>query len=116
MSVWVHVTATYEIDTWRPTSKIRSIVRKIMRSAPEISGSEGSAEVFLNFPSGHNVWTMRPDGKNVDYQTRFIITINGHLRDRAKCGVQYDLQRFEEFIADQPGWEIVISSSTVEEN
>ena len=113
MSNWTHVIATYEVDTWRCSKKIRTIVRKIMKHAPEISGSEGPADMFINFPDGYNQTFWR-NGKCYHYQTRFVVTISGHLRDRIADTTKNELKMFETFLKNQD-WEIVMRRTSVEE-
>lgn len=105
MSVWVRTLAVYEIDTWRGTNKIKSIVRSTMKSAPQITGSDGNANIFINFPPGYDYIRYATDGRLFKYQTRFYITIIGDLRNCHKAGVRENLDQFEKFIISQ-GWEI----------
>ena len=118
MSNWTHVIAAYEVNTWRCSKKIRTIVRKIMKHAPEISGSEGPADMFINFPSGFSessVKFVNGTCKRVDYQTHFVVTISGHLRDRIADTTKNELKRFETFLKSQD-WEIVMKRISVEES
>lgn len=128
MSHWTHITACLSVETGI-TAKKRDLKRKvktILAQAPEITGSEGNADVFVNIQSGFNWFvsydcehckyketlrTITIDGEewqecdapdNYDcsgkYQTCVVISIQGDLRDRTKEETQKEFNEFIKYI------------------
>lgn len=126
MSCWTHITACISVDTCmnEPKSEIRKRVKEVLKTAPKITGSEGNADVFINFQSGYNtsihgdcdhcefgtsvVYSedgefscdgpddyVCPDSK---YQTCIVISVQGDLRDRMKQQTQKEFDAFMRYI------------------
>ena len=128
MSHWTHITACLSVETGIRAKKrdLKRKVEAILAQAPEITGSEGNADVFVNIQSGFNWFvsydcehckyseTLRPviiDGKEIeecdapedhdcsaDYQTCVVISIQGDLRDRTKEETQKEFNEFIKYI------------------
>lgn len=130
MSMWTHITACMSIDTGIVVKKpeLRRRVKEFLKGAPEITGSEGSADVFVNISSGYDYYTSRDcdhckykdtiielkgqdDGEDymmcsgpkgydcsAEYQTRVIISVQGDLRDRTKEETEKEFEEFKKYI------------------
>lgn len=57
MSHWTHITRAIYVDTYEERRDIVSYVEEIVRKAPNITGSEKNADIFVNALSGYNVFT-----------------------------------------------------------
>ena len=128
MSCWTHITACLSVETYitEKDTELRKQVQEFLKNAPEITGSEGNADIFVNIPSGYN-WFMSLDcehceyetdlkniiidGKEVQecyapedydcsgkYQSCIVISIQGDLRDRTKETTQKEFDEFREYI------------------
>ena len=124
MSSWTHIVACISVDTCMEVhrNELKAKVKQILMEAPQITGSEGNAEFFINIPRGHNTWIFRdcehcvygstvkkehhwdcdcpenyrcPDGK---YQTQAIITVQGDLRNRTKDQTEAEFTAFLDYI------------------
>lgn len=85
MSKWTHITGAIHIDTFRELNKpeLQEHIEGVLAKAPQITGSEGNAEFFVNVLGGYNTYIFDPDlNEDTGYQTDVVITINGDLRDR----------------------------------
>lgn len=128
MSCWTHITGCISIDTFKTMkrSNLKSEIKRCMKKAPKITGSEKNAEIFVNIPSGSSFWTSHDcdhckykdtsrtvtengeeyeecDGPtNYDcsgeYQTRAVISIQGDLRDRMKDETEEEFNAFLEYV------------------
>lgn len=125
MSMWTHIVAAIDCETYIHSNVIKADVEKLLEDAPTITGSEGSADVFVNVLSGHNIWTNCdckhckyqdtiqhdkenggfccgcPDGYECpegEYQTRVVITVVGDLRDRMRNTTEAEWQEFKTYI------------------
>lgn len=124
MSWWTHIVAAIDIDTYIRSKTIKSDVEELLKGAPEITGSEGNADIFVNVLSGTNISTNCDCGcceygetiKHLDeggwicdasdgyqcprgeYQTRVVVTVIGDLRDRQKSQTEREWLNFKNFI------------------
>lgn len=124
MSRWTYITACISADTCLDESKseIRKRVKKVLKTAPKITGSERDADIFINFQSGYNtsigkdcnhckfgasVTCLEDGGFSCDgpddyicpdskYQTCIVMSVQGDLRDRTK---QQTIKEFNDFLA-----------------
>jgi hypothetical protein len=99
MSQWTHVRGVIEVKTWAWSKRTKSIVQKILDSAPQITGSECNCDMFVNLPSGHNCGEGAYDKKldeyvTKEYQTTALITIRGDLRDRSMEQTEAEYRAF----------------------
>ena len=99
MSMWTHIVASIDVDTFIESDTIKEDVEKMLEKAPKITGSEGPADVFVNVRSGSNI--SSEDG-NHDYQTLVAITVIGDLRDREKHQTEKEWETFKDFIGIEP--------------
>lgn len=127
MSYWTHIVAAIDVETYIQSKTIQSDVERLLEDAPKITGSEGSADVFVNVLSGANHWTSCDcaccDYKDTiqydneeggfwcdcsdnyrcphgEYQTRVVITVIGDLRDRMKKRTKTEWQEFKKYIEE----------------
>ena len=122
MSMWTHITACISVETGIEEKDIRRRVRSYISKGPKITGSEMDADIFINVPSGHNVWMSadcdhcpyghtrkwvgkgefectHPDSykcQSGEYQTCVVISIQGDLRDRMESETK---KEFDEFLS-----------------
>lgn len=126
MSLWTHIIASIEVDTYIYSDTIEDDVVKMLQDAPQITGNEGNANIFVNMQKGYNCFTScdclrcvynhtrvlyndgfecaAPDGYQCphgQYQTCVIITIVGDLRDRSKHTTKREWEKFYKFIKKQ---------------
>lgn len=118
MSYWTHITACIYVDTWNPnefTKDVAGYIKDVLKNAPDITGSEGPADIFVNALSGHSSssWDHENDCY-IEYQTRAAITIIGDLRDRLKEQTRDEYESFVRFLGQQ-GWEIRQRSCSIRE-
>lgn len=131
MSHWTHITACLSVETGIAAKK-RELKRKVdavLAKAPEITGSEGNADVFVNIQSGFN-WFVSHDcehckyketlkaitidgeeGQECDapdnydcsgeYQSCVVISIQGDLRDREFSRTKEEFEKFLEYVKDK---------------
>ena len=129
MSMWTHITACMSVETGIVAKKpeLRRRVKEFLKSAPEITGSEGPADVFVNIQGGYNFYTNRDcdrckykdsiielkdeDGNDymmcsapdkhdcsAEYQTRVVISVQGDLRDRVKEETEKEFEEFKKYV------------------
>lgn len=128
MSMWTHITACLSVDTCIAEKRpiLRKLVKQYLKNAPEITGSEGPAEVFVNIQGGHNFYTSydcehceykdtlrditvdgldyqecdAPDGHDCsgEYQSCIVISIQGDLRDRIPDQTKREFEEFLKYI------------------
>ena len=101
MSMWTHIVASIDVDTFIESHTIKEDVEKMLEKAPKITGSEGPADVFINVRSGSNISNMEND-KYEEFQTLITITVVGDLRDRTKDQTEKEWQAFKDFIGIEP--------------
>lgn len=101
MSMWTHIVASIDVDTFKESDTIKEDVEKMLEKAPKITGSEGPADVFVNVLSGYNISSYEDD-KHKEYQTRVVITVIGDLRDREKPQTEKEWNEFKDFIGIEP--------------
>lgn len=127
------------VDTYTQVDDIQKYVEEALKDAPEITGSEGPASVFVNVEPGWNVSTgcdcgrcqykdaikycddgpecnapedfKCPSGK---YQTRVIITVQGDLRDRMRHQTKKEWNAFHRFVAKKLDYGIRIATCRIE--
>lgn len=102
MSRWTHIVGAIHIDTWKACNNIEKYIESKLKNAPEITGSEGSATVFVNIENGY---CMFCNGR--EFQTRAIITIQGDLRDKDGDTTKEEVEKFIDYIK-KLGWYIRI--------
>ena len=88
MSYWTYVNGTITVNVpGRTQPEIRYILETVIAHLPKVTGSEGNMDVYLiqknghNFSSTHNefgIW--QKDWEQM--QTKYIIVLDGSLRDR----------------------------------
>ena len=126
MSLWTHIAAVIDVDTYIESHTIQADVEALLEDAPKITGSEGPAEVFVNVLSGWNrstncdcghcefyggddieefVCRAKPSEGDVCpeayYQTRVVITVLGDLRDRMRGQTKSEWLEFKKHIAEK---------------
>ena len=101
MSMWTHIVASIDVDTFIESKTIKEDVEKMLVKAPKITGSERPADIFVNVLSGSTI-SNYVDGKNVEFQTRIVITVIGDLRDRTKDQTEKEWNDFKNFIGIEP--------------
>lgn len=100
MSMWTHVTGCIYVDTMQDRKDIKKYIKKILKDAPLITGSEKNADIFINPLSGYNTSVF--NGDNIeDFQTCATITIVADLRDREMEKTQEEIVGFTDFIRDK---------------
>ena len=124
MSIWTHIVAAIDVDTYKESKNLKSEVEKFLEKAPKITGSEENAAVFVNVLPGYNIWTSAdckvcnygntivdcedggfqcdtPEGYRCpegEYQTRVIIAVQGDLRDRESNDTLEEFNAFKRYI------------------
>ncbi len=124
MSYWTHITACIYLETDIQDKNIKEVVEEILKKAPQITGSEGNANIFVNPLSGHNMYvgcdchhcpfghTLRYlEGggfsckapkeytcKGEDFQTSVAVTIIGDLRDRFREQTKEEYSAFISYL------------------
>lgn len=126
MSWWTHIVAAIDVDTciYKDNDVVVNKVYEFLKSAPEITGSEGNAAVFVNILPGYNYYTGAdcdrckygpsivrspkggfqcdsPDGYRCPegrYQSRVVITVIGDLRDRMLEETQKEWDDFKAYV------------------
>lgn len=140
MSYWTHIVGVMHIDTYTEVDDVQKLVEEALKNAPQITGSEGPATVFVNPESGYCVYTSCdcnrcpykntvrhsaefgfecdspedftcPTGK---YQTRAIITVCGDLRDRTRNQTRKEWNAFHRFVAHKLGYGVRIATCRIE--
>lgn len=129
MSYWTHITSCISLDTNIEESRteLRKQMKKHLKDAPKITGSEKNASVFINIPEGHNVYTTadcdhcpykdsikwikrgefectHPDDyecKEGRFQTSVVISIQGDLRDRMVAQTQEEFDAFLKYLDER---------------
>ena len=109
MSRWTHIVGAIHIDTWKACNNIEKYIESKLKNAPEITGSEGSATVFVNIENGY---CMFCNGR--EFQTRAIITIQGDLRDKDGDITKEEVEKFIAYIK-KLGWYIRIFVINIED-
>lgn len=126
--MWAHITACLSVDTcWNePKPVLRKKVRKVLKNAPKITGSEGDADVFINIQSGYNssvscdcdhckfgpsIIHLKEGGFTCDgpedytcpdakFQTCIVISVQGDLRDRDRDTTTKEFCRFVDYLKE----------------
>ena len=126
MSWWTHIVAAIDVDTYicKDNDIVVNEVYEFLKGAPEIIGSEGNANVFVNILPGYNCYTSAdcnrceynpsivrgskcgfqcdsPDGYKCpdgEYQSRVVITVIGDLRDRMLEETQKEWDDFKAYV------------------
>lgn len=139
MSYWTHIVGVIHAETYKEVDDIEAYARQALKGAPEITGSEGPASVFVNSERWHNVSTNMdcqrcehrdsvkyyedgfecdaPDGYRCpcgEYKTRVIITVQGDLRDRMKDRTQREWKAFRQYIKKELEWTIRTSACQID--
>lgn len=129
MSMWAHIVAAIDVDTYIRSKTIESDVKELLKEAPKITGSEEDAHIFVNVLPGSNHITScdcrnceydktreffgkgryrcyKPEGYECPegrYQTRVVITIIGDLRDKSIAETEKEWLSFKNFIENEIG-------------
>lgn len=132
MSYWTHIVDVMHVDTYTEVDNVQKLVEDALKNAPQITGSEGPATVFVNPEPGYYISTScdcrrcqykdtlkhssefgfecgRPKGfvcPTGEYQTRAVITVCGDLRDRMRSETRKEWNAFHRFIAHELGYAI----------
>lgn len=135
MSFWTHIVGVMHVETYKEVDDIKAYVEEALKNAPEITGSEGSASVFVNPESGHNISTSCDCGRCEyfetgtehecdppkeyccpygEYQTRAVITIQGDLRDRMRSQTKKEWNKFHRYVAKELNWTIRLAACRIE--
>lgn len=109
MSRWTHIVGAMHIDTFRTYNDIEEYVRKKLKEAPEIIGSEGNASIFVNKENGYCIFCNKGE-----FQSRAIITIQGDLRDKDGSTTKKEVEKFIDYIK-KLGWYIRIFVINIED-
>lgn len=109
MSRWTHIVGAIHIDTFRTYNDIEEYVRKKLKEAPEIVGSEGNASIFVNKENGYCIFCNEGE-----FQSRAIITIQGDLRDKDGGTTKKEVEKFIYYIK-KLGWYIRIFVINIED-
>lgn len=104
MSQWTHIIAAIEYDTLKMSDNLVKDMMNELNKAPRITGSEEDAQIFINQPSGYNMSVGCGGRKGVEkYQTKVVITVVGHLRNRDKKRTTREWADFLGYVNDMPG-------------
>ena len=140
MSFWTHIVGVLHVDTFHCCDDIQKYVEEALKGAPQITGSERPADVFVNVQSGHNISTSfdcnrcefkdtiihfeeggmscdAPDGYSCPYgayQTRVVITVQGDLRDRMKQITKNEWKKFRRYIEKDLKWTVRIATCQID--
>ena len=140
MSLWTHIVGVLHVDTYHCCDDLKLYVEEALKNAPQITGSEGPADVFVNVHSGYNISTSfdcrrcefkdtiihfeeggmscdAPDGYKCpygQYQTRVTITVQGDLRDRMKQTTRKEWNAFHRYVAKTLGYNIRLAICQIE--
>lgn len=139
MSYWTHIVGVIHVDTYQEVDDVKKLVEDALKDAPEITGSEGPAAVFVNPEPGYNIWTncdcnrcqykdsisyfdrgFECDGPagficpRGEYQSRAIITVCGDLRDRMKRQTKKEWNEFHRFVAKKLKYGIRIATCRID--
>lgn len=123
MSRWTHIAAAIYVDTYIEDTNIKTMFEDILRHAPAITGSERSADVFVNVRSGHNIYVGADckhcqysptlihtnhgytcaspadyECQSAEFQSNVVITIAGDLRDREVAQTNREFNKFVKFL------------------
>ncbi len=126
MSMWTHIVASIDVDTYKEVNDPKLYVENLLKDAPRITGSEEDAEVFVNVLGGYNIFTnadcancdycggrrdnergsfycMAPEDNEFrcltgKYQSRVVITVIGDLRDRLIPETQKEWKAFKKYV------------------
>lgn len=127
MSMWTHIIASIDVDTYIKSKNLKKDVEKLIKNAPKITGTEGNADIFVNVLSGYSMSTSCDCfrckyGKTVvyhseggfscdadenyecpygEYQTRVVITVVGDLRNREKNRTDKEWNSFYNFVSEK---------------
>ena len=93
MSSWTHINLAVEVTVPSQTSRqaVKDQVLAKLEWLPQISGSEGDAEIFVNVPRKHD---MTSDMGEEYLWSKAYITVMGHLRDRTKEQTEKETKGF----------------------
>lgn len=139
MSFWTHIVGVIHVDTYAKVDDVKKLVEDALKDAPEITGSEGPAAVFVNAEPGHNIWTSCDCGRcqykdtisyldrgfecdgppdfvcpKGEYQSRAIMTVCGDLRNRMKRQTKKEWNEFHRFIAKKLKYGIRIATCRID--
>lgn len=87
MSKWSHVCAVFVVNTFSPIAITK--VERFLLTAPQITGREGYAQIFLNQPEGFNHYDI-----DKEFQSEVVITIYGNLRDKSVRKTRSEVKDF----------------------
>lgn len=93
MSRWTHVVGAIHIDTFGICNDIERYIKGKLKDAPQITGSEGSASIFVNKENGYCMFCNEGE-----FQSRAIITIQGDLRDKDGSTTKKEVEKFIDYI------------------
>lgn len=142
MSRWTHITGCLYVETHKEDKNIDIYVKQLLEKAPEITGSERNADIFVNVLSGHNTWTNCdcehceygktvvhleeggfqcdaqegydcPDG---EYQTCVAITLIGDFRDRDGDTTRKEVESFIRYLQTECNFDIDYQSITIRDD
>lgn len=95
MSCWTYVLGTIKVEPMgRTEAESEYILRTVLSHLPEVSGSEGPMETYINKLYGHSSSGNHDEffnhsnlgdgihGNMFHAQEHFLVTLNGALRDR----------------------------------
>lgn len=91
MSFWTYVNGNIVIDTFTYKETEQS-VQTFVDSLPKTSGSERPCEYYVHILNGYNVSGYNDKGNQMDYQTRYNISIVGTLRDTSVENVKKEIE------------------------
>lgn len=100
MSKWTHITGAMYLDTFREMDrdKLKEHIEGVVAQAPQITGSEENAQIFVNVLNGENTYIYADDYNSVaGFQTCVVITVVGDLRDRDRFETIAETKAFIEY-------------------
>ena len=109
MSRWTHVVGAIHIDTFGICNDIERYIKGKLKDAPQITGSEGSASIFVNKENGYCMFCNEGE-----FQSRAIITIQGDLRDKNGEKTRKEIINFFKYI-QKLDWETRIFVINIED-
>ncbi len=97
MSNWTHICGALYVETFKEEKNIKKYVKRKLKNAPRITGSERDVDIFINKLSGYNLCSYAY-GRTKKYQTCVCISIIGDLRDRCMQQTENEYKKFIDYI------------------
>lgn len=109
MSYWTHVTGTIIVSAvGRTQPEMRYIIETVLAHLPKVTGSEDDMDVYIVQTNGHNISCSHDEfgmcykrGKMATVQDKYILVLEGSLRDRMFDETFKELNNFLNRLAKQ---------------